>query len=118
MDMMTFLDENLVKISECEENAKKFLGEGNNDAYIKVMHQKANILAQLPTDIKKCDESKLSPHTQKFITENINSFSASAKTALELKSTWFMSQLLFNEDHKDGEPNNFVLFVQKVKAMN
>jgi hypothetical protein len=118
MDILIFLDEVSAKISECEKNAKKFISDGNNDAYINTMYLKAEILAELPIDIKKYDENTLSPSALKFISENINSFSTSAKTAIKLQSTWYMSQLLFNEDYKEGDPNNFELFVQKVKKMS
>ena len=118
VDILIFLDEVSAKLNSCEENAKKSISEGNNDAYIKIMQQKAEIIAELPLDIKKYDESDIPAPVRKFISDRTSSFSASAKKAIELKSNWYMSQLLFNEDHQDGNPNNFDLFVQEVKKMS
>ena len=118
MDIVIFLDEISAKINDCERNAKKFISEGNNDAYITTMHQKAEIIAELPIDIKKFDGSDIPASMRKFISEKISSFSASAKTAIKLQSNWYMSQLLFNEDYKEGDLNNFDLFVQEVKKMS
>ena len=117
MDIIMFLDEISAKINDCEKNAKKFISEGDNAAYIKTMQQKAEIIAELPIDIKKYDESDIPAAMRKFISEKISSFSAAAKTAIELQSNWYMSQLLFNEDYKEGDLNNFELFLQKVKNM-
>ena len=118
MDIMIFLDEVSASILACEKSGKKNLAEGKNEGYLADMHKKARTLADLSMNIKKCDISGLSANALQFISESIDSFSASAKKSIELKSPWFMSQLLFNEDYKEGDLNNFELFLQEAKEIN
>lgn len=117
MDIIAFFEEVAHNIHDFEDKAKLSLAEGRNDEYIKIMAQKAQTLASLPIEIKKYSMSALDEKAKLFLTQKINQFSSSAKNAQHFKSTWYMSQLLFDEDYKDGEPNNFDLFFEKLKSI-
>lgn len=118
MDIIEFFEGIAKKIHEFEESAKNMLDAGKKDEYIKIMDQKAQTLASLSIEIKKYSLSSLNQTAQDFCMQKIPQFSASANNAIRLNSTWYKSQLLFDEDYKNGAPNNFDLFVGELKELN
>lgn len=118
MDIVKFFEEVACKIHNFEESAKNALDAGKNDVYIDIMEQKAQTLASLSLEIKKYPMASLKWKAQDLCTQTVAQFSASAKNAIRLNSTWYKSQLLFDEDYKEGEPNNFDLFLAKLKKLN
>ena len=51
------------------------------------------------------------------ITQKLEQFSMSASTALRIGSVFFMTALLYPEDHKPGEPNDLDAYIEKLKGL-
>ncbi len=97
-----------------EEKGRALLATGDGREYQAVMKQKAELLAGLAQEadvyLPAC-----SAQIREFAEEGLGSFSASARTALKLNSVFFMSALLYPDEHKAGEPNNLELFVEELE---
>lgn len=117
MLIMTYLEQVGHQINTFEKNAKKALENNNSVEYKDIMRKKAELLASLAVQIVSYDFSGLPDAVKARINEQIAAFSASAKNSLELNSSWYMSALLFAEDHKEGAPNNFDVFLSELKGL-
>ncbi|WP_320174973.1 hypothetical protein [Maridesulfovibrio sp.] len=103
-----------IQIREIEEEAREVLYEKNDDnGYRELMRRKAMVLAGLSDELESLVES--APYEVK---ERIERFSLTASQSLQVGSVFFMSALLYPDDHKDGEPNDLDLFAVKVRAMS
>lgn len=114
-----FIDwlEGIVKsINELEAKGRAAAArpQGSED-YSEIMIEKAEMLAdlyydagpylrQLPGDIRPYAEKRL------------QAFSNSADKALDIGSPFYMSALLFPEDHKEGEPSDLELFAAEMRS--
>ncbi len=115
MDILEFCKEVAESIHMYEQDAKKALGEENTKLYIDLMRKKALLLASLASEMASKSMKNLPANAQVLVMKKLPAFSQSAQTAIELDSVWYMSQLLFDEDYKEGEPNNFDLFIQELE---
>lgn len=100
------------QVASLEKEAREILQtKYSEEKYRSVMRQKATLLASL---YKKTTPlvAELPPTAQKnIIEERLKRFSNSASNALDLNSVFYMSALLFPEDHKEGTPNDLELFI-------
>ena len=100
------------QITTLEKEARAILQENySEEAYRDIMRQKATLLASL--EDKTASLVALLPSTDhtNAMQERLAQFSKSASNALQLNSVFYMSALLFPEDHKDGTPNDLDLFI-------
>ena len=99
------------EVKECERKAGVALYEDNDEVrYRDLMCQKASLLASMAEDADPL-LSALSGREKSLARERLESFSASAKTALRLHSVFYMSALLYPDDHKAGEPDDLENFI-------
>lgn len=96
-------------VSELEREAQQYLAENKAQAYRDVMHRKARLLAALPENAEE-RLAALPPDARQMATDRLQAFAASACTALDLDSVFYMSALLFPEDHRPGQPNDLETF--------
>ncbi|WP_421902692.1 hypothetical protein [Maridesulfovibrio sp.] len=102
------------QVREIEEQARKVLyGDNDDDGYRELMRQKAMVLAGLAAEVEPQAES-----ASNEVKERIERFSISASQSLEVGSVFFMSALLYPEDHQEGEPNDLEIFAANVRAMS
>ncbi|WP_319779120.1 hypothetical protein [Maridesulfovibrio sp.] len=103
-----------VQVREIEAQAYKALYEDKDDlAYREFMRRKAMTLADLAEDVAVHDL----PVTDS-VKKRIKRFSFSAAQSLEIGSVFFMSALLYPEDHEAGEPNDLDNFVAELKSLS
>lgn len=110
-NFLTWLTEEHDKIMACEHSALERLAVGDTDGYNKLMHEKANMLAAIA--------KKAEPHLEGLPAQAaararraMQDFSASAAMALKLDSVFYMSALLYPDEHKKGDPDNMELFIR------
>ena len=68
----------------------------------------APLLAALPADMDAQERERLR--------HRLHCFSASANNALRLNSLFYMSALLYPEDHKPGQPDDMQVFIASLSA--
>lgn len=103
------------KILEAETVALETLKVGDAEEYKKKMREKAIAISELYEESKPMIE-KLPAEKRAAIAKEMERFSTSAAAALSLDSVFYMSALLYRDEHKEGEPDNLLAFIEKLKA--
>lgn len=114
-----FLDQRAVRVKTIEAEAQALLqGQPDQAGYAAKMREKAALLADLAEDAEglvSAVEGK-DAVLGSVAAERLEAFSGSAATSLRVGSVFFMSALLYPDDHKPGEPNNLELFAEEVRG--
>ncbi|MBG0791541.1 MAG: hypothetical protein H0S80_13700 [Desulfovibrionaceae bacterium] len=97
--------------------------EAEGDAVIKTegqlafqarMEKKAEVLAGLAEKAAPLT-AEMDGALGKFADDRLIRFSTSAATALRIGSVFFMTALLYPEEHKPGEPNDLEVFIGELR---
>jgi len=112
--LIAFLEERAARVRELEREGEAVLAAQGQLAFQAKAEAKAELLAALSADAAK--------HTRQMdgdegaqVTRRLEQFSTSASTALRSGSVFFMTALLYPEDHKPGEPNDLEAFIGELK---
>lgn len=120
-------NENLVKIIETLEEAAAHVRELEAEAgealftkddagiYRSKLEQKAMLMIDLESEIADFTTG-LDPTLSRRIEGGLSRFASSAERGLGLGSTFYLSALLYPEDHVEGEKNdleNFIGFLKR-----
>jgi hypothetical protein len=108
-----WLAERVGTVAGMERRAVELLADGGMDEYGALMRKKARLLADLPADGKPLLDT-LPPALRVQAEKKLRRFSESAQTALSLDSVFFMSALLYPDDHQPGQPNNLEIFLAEL----
>lgn len=92
-----------------ENEALALLAKGDVDGYRSKMREKAEILSRLADDASAAGFAER-------LAGRLRQFSESAATALALNSVFYMSALLYPDDHKKGEPDNLQKFIVSLES--
>lgn len=114
-----FLDRRAARVKALEAEAEAQLhGAGGQAAYAAMMREKATLLAALAEDAEQLVSALEGSDALlgSAVADRLEAFSGSAATSLRVGSVFFMSALLYNDDHKPGEPNNLELYAAEVRA--
>ena len=114
MDFTDFLDNACARIAFLEAQAKDAISAENTTEYTRIMQEKASFLAALAEEGKPHIQTLPMP-LQAQALQGLQRFSSSAQTALHLDSVFYMSALLFPDDHKEGQPNNLEDFAAHMR---
>ena len=109
-----WLEQRHAAVMAAEGRALACLDRGDLPGHADGMHEKARLLAALreesapllaalPPDMDAAERERLS--------HRLHCFSASAHNALRLDSLFYMSALLYPEDHKPGQPDDLQAFI-------
>ncbi|SDK76914.1 hypothetical protein SAMN05660337_1168 [Maridesulfovibrio ferrireducens] len=113
-----WLDAEAAQVRDIEKRASSALYDDKDEhLYRELMRQKAILLASLADNFASLDEP-LSAEERTVVQERVGRFSLSASKALEIGSVFFMSALLYPDDHKDGDKNDLESFAEKVRNMS
>lgn len=112
-DFKAFLQKYHDDVMGCEARANAALKEGKSDVYTECMKEKAQ---------KMCDiNTAAAPYLQKLPADlagecghTLHRFHASANNGLRLNSPFYWSALLWNDDYKPGDTDNFQLFINSL----
>ena len=114
VQVIEFLEERAELVRTVEAEAEKAIETEGQRAYQVKMEEKAELLASLGEDawsLTKEVEGELGEET----TQRLEQFSMSASASLRIGSVFFMSALLYPEDHQPGEPNDLETFIEDLK---
>lgn len=93
------------QIMACEKEAISQMQAGDIQAYNTKMREKAEGLAVLAQDAEP-ELKRLPAAKAPSIRAALERFAQSAQMSLDLGSVWFMSALLYNDEHGANEPDN------------
>lgn len=114
-ELIEFLEDKAATVRRLEEEGDAVLtGEGQL-AFQEKLEEKAEILAALGEKAWKLTE-KVGGELGREIAAQLEQFSMSASTALRIGSVFFMTALLYPEDHKAGEPNELENYIAELKG--
>lgn len=101
-------------IMDCERRALACLDNGDKPGYSRQMHEKAEKLRDLHK--LAIGPLKTLPDAERADVEaTISRFSSGGATALSLDSLFYMSALLYPDDHKPGEPDNLERLISRLE---
>lgn len=103
------------EIMAAEREALARMEAGDIPAYTAKMHAKAESLAALARDAAPRLAALPEPLRDRLAAA-LKRFSQSAGMALRLDSVFYMSALLYPDEHKPGEPDNLALFIDRLEA--
>lgn len=112
---LTFLDQRLAAIKETERRALELLHTNDDEpGYRDAMRTKAELLAGLSNAARPyLDDLPL--EVRPMIEHRLDMFSQSAQRSLDIGSVFYMSALLYNDDHQPGEPNTLEVWYADLK---
>ncbi|MDE5879318.1 MAG: hypothetical protein K2G99_04765 [Desulfovibrio sp.] len=98
-----------------EQEALARLKAGDTEGYNEKMRAKAEAVAALAKDAAPV-LAGLPEAVREPVLRGLMRFSQSAAMGLKLGSVFYMSALLYPDDHKPGEPDNLALFIARLEA--
>ncbi|MDY0226725.1 hypothetical protein SAMN04488082_11511 [Desulfomicrobium apsheronum] len=114
-DFLNFLRDQIRQVRDIETNAHDLLHNAGDDAgYREAMHRKAELLATLSTNAAPFLDA-LSLERRPMIEHKLDMFSQSARRSLDIGSVFYMSALLYPDDHKPGEPNTLEIWLAELE---
>jgi len=116
IELIDFLEKTSADVNRIEAEANGLVEADGQLAFQAKMEDKAEILAALGEKAWKLTD-KIEGDLGDEITQKLEQFSMSASTALRIGSVFFMTALLFPEDHKPGEPNDLEVYIEELKKL-
>ena len=113
--VIDWLKERHAAIMADEAEALARLKAGDTEGYNEKMRAKAEAVATLAKDAAPV-LAGLPEAARERVLRGLMRFSQSAATGLKLGSVFYMSALLYPDDHKPGEPDNLALFIEELAA--
>lgn len=113
-ELIEFLEERSLQVKRLEEEGEAILQTGGQLDFQAKLEEKAELLGSLGEDAWKLTE-KVGGELGKEIAQKLEQFSMSANTSLRIGSVFFMTALLYPEDHTPGEPNELDVFIEVLK---
>lgn len=115
-EVADWLDGCAAKIAELEIRARDLIERDlDQDGYKALMREKALLLAGLGDEAAERLAGESGPEAQRIL-RRMDKFSASAASALEIGSVFFMSALLYPEDHAPGDKNDLEAFILTIRS--
>lgn len=113
-----FLRDRIQTINDTEAEALRLLHDHNDEpGYRQAMQRKAEILANLAADARPLlndaplDKAPMLEH-------RLDMFSQSAKRSLDIGSVFYMSALLYPDDHQPGQPNTLEVWLRDLERQS
>lgn len=112
---INWLRERHTAIMDCEKAALAALYEKKDEEdHRRLMLRKGELVAALDREAAPCLEA-LPPGLRERAASALTRFSNSARNGLRIGSVFYMSALLYPDEHKEGEPDNLMLFIQELE---
>lgn len=114
-NLLDFLRERIRLVREAEETALDLLhSKGDDDGYREGMRRKAELLASLAEDAAPLLQA-MSPERRPMVENRLDMFSQSARRSLDIGSVFYMSALLYPDDHQPGQPNALEVWLRDLE---
>ncbi len=119
-ELADFLDQRARAVRAIEAEAQVLIhgqggGQGDQAGYEARMRAKAQLLAELAADAQGL-VAALEPLLSRAAGQRLARFAESAANSLSIGSPFYMSALLYPDDHKAGEPNDLERFTDEVRS--
>ncbi|MGL1862052.1 MAG: hypothetical protein OCC46_05955 [Pseudodesulfovibrio sp.] len=115
VDLIEFLEEKATTVNRLEKEGDAVIDTEGQLAFQVKLEEKAEILAALGEDAWKLTK-EIEGDFGREITQKLEQFSMSASAALRIGSVFFMTALLYPENHSPGEPNDLDSFIEELKG--
>lgn len=115
VDLLSFLEERAATVRRLEAEGDAALQSEGQLAFQVKLEEKAELLAALSEDAWELTE-QLEGDLGDEVARQLEQFSMSASTALRIGSVFFMTALLYPENHVKGEPNDLEALIARLKA--
>lgn len=112
--VIAWLRERHRAVMAAEQAALACLDKGDTTGHSAKMHEKARLLESMCEDARPVLAGLPGP-LRAQIALGLDRFSGSAHMGLKLKSLFYMSALLYRDDHKPGEPDNLQVFIERLE---
>ena len=112
--VVAWLRERHGAVMAAEKAALACLDHGDIAGHSDKMHEKARLLESMCEDARPVLAPLAGP-LRAQIALGLDRFSGSAHMGLKLNSLFYMSALLYRDDHKPGEPDNLQLFIERLE---
>lgn len=112
-----WLEQRHAAVMAAEGRALACLEKGDLPGHAEGMHEKARLLAAIKEDVAPLLEAlpaDMDAQERERLHHRLRAFSASANNALRLDSLFYMSALLYPEDHKPGQPDDMQVFIESL----
>lgn len=113
-DFLDWLQSRHDQIMDCEKKAYGLMKKDDIAGYKAAMKQKATQLAELYQEAAP-KLAGLAGDKAKIADQTLRNFSGNAATALQLGSIFYMSALLYKDEHGKDEPDNLQLLINQLK---
>ncbi|WP_319543716.1 hypothetical protein [uncultured Pseudodesulfovibrio sp.] len=117
IELIDFLEKTNADILRLEKEGEAVLQAGGQREFQIKLEEKAKILSALGEKAWKYTERIKGPLGTEISTR-LEQFSTSASAALRIGSVFFMTALLYPEDHKPGEPNDLETYIRELRRQN
>lgn len=114
-ELIDFLEEKAALVRRLEQEGDAVLETEGQLGFQAKLEQKAEVLAELGEKAWPLTE-KIEGDLGDDITQRLEQFSMSASTALRIGSVFFMTALLYPEDHEAGQSNDLENLIEELKA--
>lgn len=115
LELIEYLEKVNAEVKRIEAEGDAVLGSSGQDAFRAKLEEKAELLAGLAEDSLDLVE-RVDGGLGDEIAQRMERFSTSASTALRVGSVFFMTALLYPEDHRPGEPNDLEVFIGELRG--
>lgn len=116
LDLIEFLEKTNADVIRLEAEGEEALQNGGQRDFQIKLEEKAKILSALGENAWKYSE-KIEGALGAEISTRLEQFSTSAGAALRIGSVFFMTALLYPEDHKPGEPNDLETYIEDLRQL-
>lgn len=114
--LIDFLEEVSSRVKQLEAEGDALIESEGQVAFQAKLEKKAELLASLAEKAAPLT-AEIGGDLGRSIDERLSRFSTSAATALRIGSVFFMTALLYPEDHKPGEPNDLEVYISELKEV-
>lgn len=115
LDLLEYLEATNEKIKSIEAEGEQVLEAEGQPAFQAKLEEKAKVLAGLSENTWKLVE-RIGGEQGDEIAQRLEQFSMSASTALRIGSVFFMTALLYPDEHKPGDPNDLEVFMERLRS--
>lgn len=114
-ELIEFLEDKAATVRRLEEEGESALQSDGQLAFQVKLEEKAELLSLLGEKAWSLTE-KVEGELSREIARQLEQFSMSASAALRIGSVFFMTALLYPEDHAPGEPNDLENYIVELKG--
>ncbi|WFS61186.1 hypothetical protein LF599_10920 [Pseudodesulfovibrio thermohalotolerans] len=114
-ELIAYLEKVNAEVGRIEAEGERALADEGQAAFQACLERKAALLAGLAENSEELVEG-IPGAMGDDIAGRLERFSTSAATALRIGSVFFMTALLYPEEHKPGEPNDLEAYIMELRG--